>query len=64
MAGFLQENRHLRRGAKVALVVQSDADFGVARMYEVIATDLPSQFRVFRTVEQAEGWLTGVAAEA
>jgi len=64
LAGFLQENRDMRRGARVAVVVDSDADFGVARMFEAIATDVPSHFRVFRSVEQARDWLTAVQAEA
>ena len=47
------------RGARVAVAVGSDAAFGVARIYEALAADLPMEFRVFRDIEEAERWAAG-----
>jgi hypothetical protein len=56
---FSAERRELRRGARVAIVVSSDADFGVARIFEAVAADLPIQFQVFRDIGEAEVWVGG-----
>jgi hypothetical protein len=43
---------------KVANVVSADFDFGMVRMYEMMADDeLTHQFRVFRDLEEACEWL-------
>jgi hypothetical protein len=43
-----------------ALVVSTEADFGMARMYEMlIAAELGPSVGVFRDVEEAEAWLEG-----
>ena len=47
------------RGAKAALVVGSDADYGMARMYEMhLASGAPGKVRVFRDLEEAHAWVT------
>jgi len=60
---FAGDRQELRRGARIALVVASDADFGVARIYEALAADLPMEFRVFRDVGEAEAWTSGPKPE-
>jgi len=44
---------------KVAIVVERNVDFGLARMYEVFADDLPCELRVFRDLADAANWMTG-----
>jgi hypothetical protein len=46
-----------RGSARNAVVVAHDLGFGMARMYEALADDLPLQFRVFRSFTEAEDWL-------
>lgn len=46
-------------GAKAALVVGSDAGYGMARMYEMhLASAAPGEVRVFRDLEEAHAWVT------
>ena len=56
---FATERQELRRGARVAAVVGSDTDFGVARIFEALAADLPIDFQVFRDIGEAETWASG-----
>lgn len=44
---------------KVAIVVERNVDFGLARMYEVFADELPCELRVFRDLEEAVDWMAG-----
>ncbi|HUI93387.1 MAG TPA: hypothetical protein VLX68_14160 [Chitinivibrionales bacterium] len=48
-----------REGGKTALVASSDADYGLARMYEVFTefAKLPASVKVFRTMEEAQQWI-------
>lgn len=46
-------------GYKVAIVAPRDVDYGVARMYEAYASELPVDLRVLRNSEDAWEWLTG-----
>jgi hypothetical protein len=50
---------HGRAGGKSAIVAAADVDFGLSRMFELLAEghELPFDIRVFRTVQEAEGWL-------
>ena len=61
---FVQLARFIRskteeRGShyKVALVVTSDYQFGVARMYEAHTDRPPVEMMAFRAMEDAECWL-------
>lgn len=56
---FAAERQELRRGARVAAVVASDTDFGVARIFEAFSAELPIQFHVFRDMAEAETWASG-----
>ena len=45
-------------GARAALVVARDADFGLARMYELQHdTAASGEIRVFRDLEEAKAWV-------
>ena len=44
-------------GPKVAVVAPKDISFGLARMYEALSGDVPFEFAVFRTSDEALSWL-------
>lgn len=43
--------------ARVAIVVASTAEFGMARMYALLTEQSPQETRVFRDMDEAEAWL-------
>lgn len=50
--------KHPERGkAKMAIVVDSDMNFGKSRMYEMWSSELPQRMRVFRDYPEALAWL-------
>ena len=51
-------------GARRAVVVRSDAAYGVARMYELSRDPARDELQVFRDLESALGWLGLAAAKA
>lgn len=54
--------RDARGSGKVALVVTADVDYGVSRVYEMLASGLPTVVGVFRSVEEATAWFAADAA--
>ena len=48
-----------RQNGKTAIVTARDLDFGITRMGEAYAQDLPLDFMMFRNLEEAESWLNG-----
>ena len=50
----------LRRRGKTTHVVDSAAEYGLFRMYTVIAemTGVPFEYSVYKTIEEARRWLT------
>jgi len=52
----------LRQGARVAIVADTDVGFGLSRMYEMMSEGvLPARVRSFRSLSEAEEWLSGSA---
>ena len=45
------------RGSRRAIVVSSDAAYGLARMFETLRSDLADEVEVFRSLEAALAWL-------
>lgn len=44
---------------RIALVMNKDVDFGIARAWEMITEDeVAISIRVFRNIDQARGWVT------
>lgn len=43
---------------KVAVVAPKDISFGLARMYEAFASNIPWEFTVFRSIDAALTWLS------
>ena len=46
-----------RAGHRLALVLPTDAAFGMARMYQLMGKQEEDSVGVFRTIEEAEAWL-------
>ena len=42
---------------KAALVVSSDLEYGLSRMYQVAVADLPAEIGIFRSLEEAKKWV-------
>jgi len=51
------------KGFKVALVAPRDIDYGLARMYEAYASELPILLSVFRSSGDAWDWLSREAGK-
>ena len=58
MAGLARKSSERLEGCRCAIVVSNDVEFGMARMYELMASGDPLTVRVFRDMEEAESWLT------
>ena len=50
--------------ARVAFVTPGDADFGLARMFEVFREDPRTEFRVFRDYDEALRWARVVCQDS
>lgn len=58
LVNFIDRNREKRgAGYRVCIVVSRDLDYGLARMFEAYAENLPFTLRIFRKRSQAESWL-------
>lgn len=55
-AEFVTNHQPLARPARVALVVSTESDFGMARMFEAFREDFATEVRVFRGYEDAVAW--------
>lgn len=63
-AQFVLQNQPAAPPSKVAFVAGRDADFGMARMFEVFREDERTAFRVFRDFDEAIVWLQSSRAGA
>ena len=50
---------HSRAGGRTAFVVTAEVNYGLGRMVEMLSVsmEMPFEFRSFRSLEQAAGWL-------
>lgn len=46
-----------RKGAKIAYIAEKDYEYGMIRMYQTIADELPKTIMVFRDYLEGERWL-------
>lgn len=58
-AGTFEELNDRLGRLKLAVVVERDVSFGLARMFSALTSDLAIQVEIFRAPEEAEAWLTG-----
>jgi hypothetical protein len=64
LVAFFKSRQEQRGGAfRFALVSTQDAIFGMGRMFESYAGDLPEEIRVFRDFDEARQWALGADAE-
>jgi hypothetical protein len=58
IVSFVRANQE-KRGTnyRVALVVSTDIDFGLARMFEAYSHELPFDIQIFKDIKDAERWL-------
>ena len=56
-ASFFRRHAAELEGAKIAVLVATDAQFGMARMSEIVTEQLPLRVRAFREAAAAEEWL-------
>ena len=59
MADLTKSSQVLEQGTRCAVVVASEVEFGLTRMYATLAEGGPMETRVFRDIDRAESWLTG-----
>lgn len=60
MSAMVERSRELwgsMRGGRTAIVVSSDADYGMGRMYQSLAENMPRKLEVFRDFDLAVAWL-------
>jgi len=54
---FNEKTADERGGGRSAIVVSSEVDYGMSRMFQSIADGLPTDFAVFRSYRDARDWL-------
>lgn len=59
----LQKRLPPRALRRVAIVIADDLGYGMVRMYQALANELPQEVHAFRDIEQAEQWLAGTPDE-
>jgi len=57
IVAFYESQSERRSGIKVAFVVPSDFEYGIARMFEAHALYVPAEIEIFRNYEDAMAWL-------
>lgn len=64
LVSFMRETRAQRgSGFRFALVSDRDETFGLGRMLQAYADDLPEDIQVFRDLESARRWVLGSGQE-
>ena len=58
LARYLETQIKNRAVYKVAVIVSRDLEYGLSRMYQVAAADLPAKIGIFINLEDAKKWLT------
>jgi hypothetical protein len=60
----LRTHRQVYSGGRWAILAPTDLEYGMARMYLVLAEELGVEQEVFRSRREALDWLGGVALES
>jgi len=63
IALFVLQNQRPAPPARVAFVTRRDVDFGLARVFEVHREQRDTEFRVFRSFEEAVAWARPAAGD-
>lgn len=59
LARYFETQLKHRVKFKVAVIVSRDLEYGLSRMYQVAAADLPAKIGIFINIEDAKKWVTG-----
>lgn len=59
LARYFETQLKNRTKFKVAIIVSRDLEYGLSRMYQVAAADLPAEIGIFINLEDAKKWVTG-----
>jgi len=59
LARYFETQLKHRAKFKVAIIVSRDLEYGLSRMYQVAAADLPAKIGIFINLEDAKKWVTG-----
>ena len=59
LARYFETQLKNRAKFKVAVIVSRDLEYGLSRMYQVAAADLPAKIGIFINLENAKKWVTG-----
>jgi hypothetical protein len=62
LANDIASRRRLLGRAKCAVLVSTDAAYGLLRMYEAYTLESPVEVRVFRDEDEALAWVTALGA--
>lgn len=57
LVGLRQQQFKIRQDAKLALVANSNLNFGLSRMYEMMSGELQQATHVFKNIDAALAWL-------
>jgi hypothetical protein len=58
LARYFETQLKNRSKFKVAVIVSRDLEYGLSRMYQVAAADLPAKIGIFINLEDAKKWVT------
>lgn len=59
LARYFETQLKNRAEFRVAIIVSRDLEYGLTRMYQVAAADLPAKIGIFINFEDAKAWVTG-----
>ncbi|MBU0767738.1 MAG: hypothetical protein KJ687_01410 [Proteobacteria bacterium] len=57
LARYFETQIKNRAEFKVAVIVSRDLEYGLSRMYQVAAADLPAKIGIFINLEEAKKWV-------
>ena len=59
VARYFETQTKNRAEYKTAIIVSRDLEYGLSKIYQVAAADLPAKIGVFDNLEEAKKWITG-----
>ncbi len=59
IARYFETQIKNRAEYKVAVIVSRDLEYGLSKMYQVAAADLPAKIGIVNNLEEAKKWVTG-----
>jgi hypothetical protein len=59
LARYFETQLKNRAEYKVAVIVSSDLEYDLSKIYQVAAADLPAKIGIFINLEEAKKWVTG-----